>query len=79
MYIATLQDAQTELAELIERALAGEEIIITRDAQPPVRLIILTNPQGTRRLGGAAGVVKFIAPDFNAPLKDFAEYGVSTV
>lgn len=55
MYIATVEQAQTELAQLIERALAGEEIIITRPRQLPVRLMVLTNAQGTRRLGGAWG------------------------
>jgi len=27
-----------------------------------------------RRIGGAEGVVLFMADDFNAPLEDFAEY-----
>ena len=32
-------EAKTQLSKLVERALAGEEVIIARDGEPAVRLV----------------------------------------
>ena len=34
-----MQDAKTNLSKLVERALDGEEIILTRRGEPAVRLV----------------------------------------
>ncbi len=35
----SITEAQARLAELVRRAEAGEEIVLTRDGQPAVRLV----------------------------------------
>lgn len=70
----TIHEAKTHLSRLIQRALAGEDIVIARGDQPLVRLTVLPEAQPQRRLGGAAGVILHMDEDFDAPLNDFAEY-----
>ena len=61
--------AKTALSKLVERAEAGEEVIIARAGKPAAKLVPLTRVQGRRRLGLLDG--KFRIPDdFNAPLPD---------
>ena len=69
-----IHEAKTQLSRLIQEALSGTEVIIARDNQPLVRLDILPQAKPERRVGGAAGVVVEMAPDFDSPLSDFSEY-----
>lgn len=61
-----MHEAKTELSRLVERALAGEEVIIARAGVPVVRLVPVV-PRGKRKLGQWAGRIA-IADDFEAPL-----------
>jgi antitoxin (DNA-binding transcriptional repressor) of toxin-antitoxin stability system len=70
----TIAEAERQLAHLIDQALAGEEVIIARGQQPLVRLAVLPGAWPPRQLGGAADVFVGIAPDFDQPLPEFAEY-----
>lgn len=70
----TVHEAKTHLSKLIQRALAGEEIIIARGRQPLVKLVALPDIQPQRRLGGGAGVIEFMADDFDEPLAEMEEY-----
>jgi antitoxin (DNA-binding transcriptional repressor) of toxin-antitoxin stability system len=75
MPTVTLEEAQAQLPELIDRLHPGEEIIITRDHQPVARLIGEARPEAKpRQLGTMKGSVLYMAPDFDAPLDDFKEY-----
>jgi prevent-host-death family protein len=76
MSTITLEVAQARLSELIERLQPGEEILITRDQKPVARLIGAATGHGKlpRRLGTLKGTVRYIAPDFDAPLDEFREY-----
>ena len=71
MYQVTLEEAQQQLPQLIQQALAGEEIVIALPEQKNVHLVVPDKPY--RLLGTAAGQV-YIAEDFDAPLEDFKEY-----
>ena len=63
-----LYAAKTHLSELVERAAAGEEIVIAKAGQPKARLVPLRTPARSRRkLGHWRGKV-WIAEDFDAPL-----------
>jgi prevent-host-death family protein len=59
--------AKTHLSRLVERALAGEDIVIARAGKPVVRLVPVK--PGARRsgFGSLKGRVR-IADDFDAPL-----------
>jgi prevent-host-death family protein len=63
-------DAKTRLSELLDRAAAGEEIVIARHGRPVARLIAY-RPAGRkrRRLGLLAGQLR-VPDDFDAPLPD---------
>lgn len=64
-----IHQAKTELSKLVERAEAGEEIVIARAGKPCRQLVPLTASRGHRRLGLLDG--KFHVPDdFNASLPD---------
>lgn len=62
-----LYEAKTRLSELVDRAAAGEEIVIAKAGSPKARLVPLARTPKTRRPGGWEGQV-WIADDFDAPL-----------
>jgi len=63
-----MHEAKTELSRLVERALAGEEVVIARAGVPVVRLVPIAQ-KGQRKLGQWRGKVR-MAPDFDAPLPE---------
>ena len=62
-----IHDAKTRLSQLVERAEAGEEIVIARAGRPVARLAPLAPRGRPRRLGLLDGRFR-IPDDFNAPL-----------
>ena len=64
-----LYDAKTQLSRLVDRAAAGEEIIIAKGGRPLARLVPLANRTQPRALGQLASEV-WVGPDFDAPLPD---------
>jgi prevent-host-death family protein len=59
--------AKSQFSKLVDRAAAGEEIVIARAGKPVARLVPLQNAQMPRRFGFLKGQIK-IAEDFDAPL-----------
>ncbi len=70
-----LRDAKSNPSELLDTALKGEEVVITEDDQPVLRLapVVGRNGKSRRKAGSAKGQIWF-APDFDNPLDDFSEY-----
>jgi prevent-host-death family protein len=66
----TIEEAQARLAELVSKLAPGEEVVITDNQQPVARLLPV-KPKAPRKLGTMRGSVKYIAPDFDAPLDAF--------
>lgn len=62
-----LYDAKTKLSELVDRAAAGEEIVIAKAGKPKARLGPLAPTRPRRKPGVWKGKV-WIADDFDAPL-----------
>ena len=62
-----IYDAKTRLSELVDRAAAGEEVIIAKAGKPVARLVPLRNRE--RIPGRGKGKVR-ISDDFDAPLSD---------
>lgn len=73
MRVVTIHQAKTNLSRLVQAAAAGEEIVIARGKTPMVRLVRIVPVPSKREFGFAKGLVR-VAPDFDAPLQDFAEY-----
>ncbi len=73
----TLEEAGTQLSQLIRAAREGEEVVITQDSQPVARLVPVpeTESEGRPRprFGSGKGLFR-MSPDFDAPLEDFKEY-----
>jgi prevent-host-death family protein len=62
-----LYDAKTNLSKLVDRAAAGEEIIIAKAGKPKAKLVpyrIRKKRRGGQNLLG----ITYIAEDFDAPL-----------
>jgi prevent-host-death family protein len=72
MHAVTLDEAKNQLVDLVDAAISGETVVITKDGQQ-VQLIPLPPPAGRPQFGSARGQIQ-IADDFNAPLADFDEY-----
>lgn len=64
-----LYEAKSQLSSLVERAAAGEEIVIAKAGHPRARLVPLEKP-ATARPRRPAGTlrIRHMAEDFDAPL-----------
>jgi prevent-host-death family protein len=69
MATVSVYNARAEFSRLIERALAGEDIVITRRGKPAVRLVPVEERRPPRKPGALKGKLKL--PDsFFDPLPD---------
>ncbi len=71
--IFNVAEAKAQFSGLVRRALAGEEIVISRDHKPLVKLVALAQPVRARQPGSARGRVR-LAPDFDRTPDDFKDY-----
>jgi prevent-host-death family protein len=68
-----MHEAKTKLSQLVERAEAGEDIVITRSGTPVVRLVALPKTSSLSSVRGVwRGRVR-IAADFDQLPDDIAE------
>jgi antitoxin (DNA-binding transcriptional repressor) of toxin-antitoxin stability system len=68
-----MHQAKTQLSKLVERAEAGEEIVITRRGLPAARLVPERRGQGFASLAGAWSDQVRIANDFDELPDDLAD------
>src|SRR3954447_17609276 len=61
-----LYEAKTRLSDLVDRAAAGEEIVIAKNGVPQARLVPLAS-RGEPRKPANAMRIRRIAADFDAP------------
>ena len=66
-------EAKARLSELIDAALEGEEVVISRRNVPVVRLTAVESARVRPVFGRLRGKVR-VPSDFDAPLADFADY-----
>lgn len=71
MSTVTIEEATASLTQLIHHLTPGDEVVITQDNRPIARLLPVEAPH-ERQLGTLRGTVLDMAPDFDAPLDDFA-------
>jgi prevent-host-death family protein len=65
----SLYEAKTQLSQLVERAAAGEEIVIAKSGRPRARLVPLEDTRALRVPGRGKGGWR-LRKDFDAPLPD---------
>ena len=62
-----IYDAKTQLSKLVERAEAGEEIIIARGGRPAAKLVPFRSKGVKRKPGRMRGRIR-LGRDFDSPL-----------
>ena len=67
--VFNLYEAKTALSKLVDRAAAGEEIVIAKNGKPLARLVSLQGANPARAPGGWEGKVR-VAEDFDEPLPE---------
>jgi antitoxin (DNA-binding transcriptional repressor) of toxin-antitoxin stability system len=73
MQTITVHQAQTHLAEIIEKLTPGEEIVLLQDNQPVARLVGESPAKPFPIPGRCQGMLNIVAED-DEHLKDWAEY-----
>jgi prevent-host-death family protein len=62
--VTNIHEAKTHLSRLVERAAAGEEIVIGKAGKPMAKLVQFKKPPPKRKFGAWKGKV-WLAPDFD--------------
>ena len=65
----TVHEAKTHLSKLIDRAIAGEEVVISRGREPVVKLVALSTPKPQRKFGALKGKIH-VSEAFFEPLPE---------
>jgi prevent-host-death family protein len=72
-----MHEAKTTLSKLVERAEAGEDIVIARNGKPVARLVPVTTSNSLAEVRGALRGRIHLADDFDELPDDIAEaFGV---
>ncbi len=71
--LVNVYEAKTKLSTLLDKTLAGEEVVTARAGKPVAQLTPIAPAVGTCsgvRFGGIPPAKLKLAPDFHAPLTD---------
>jgi prevent-host-death family protein len=74
MESVNIYDAKTRLSQLVDKAASGEDVIVSRNGKPLVRITRLADSRRQIRFGVLKQKI-VISPDFDAPLPDEALAG----
>ena len=67
METVNIYDAKTRLSQLVDKAASGEDVVVSRNGKPLVRITRLEQPKRRIRFGVLKGRIE-IASDFDKPL-----------
>jgi prevent-host-death family protein len=70
--IVNMHQAKTSLSRLVERALAGEEVVIARNGEPLVKLVPIDKAPERRIPGRYKGKI-WMSPDFEFTEQEIEE------
>ena len=65
---------QENISKLMEVAMSGEEIVITKNETPVLKLTAVSPHKKINRHAGSAKGLVWISDDFDQPLDDFKDY-----
>ena len=68
-----ITQAKSDLSNLLDLAIQGEEIVITQDNKPVAKISPIAPALRPLKRGSAKGKV-WMSDDFDGPLEDFKEY-----
>jgi len=69
-----IAEAKTHFSRLVQKAMLGEEVVISKDNKPVLRLVPMDQPKRPRKPGSGKGQLLYIAPDFDATPEAFKDY-----
>jgi prevent-host-death family protein len=67
MTTVNMHEAKTRLSQLVAKVEAGEEVVISRDGKPVVKLVRADPPNPPRVKAGYMKDQIWISPDFDEP------------
>ena len=67
METVNIYDAKTRFSQLVDKAASGEDVVVSRNGKPLVRITQLEGPKRRIRFGLLKGKLT-VAADFDAPL-----------
>jgi prevent-host-death family protein len=70
--IVNMHQAKSSLSRLVERALAGEDVVIARNGEPLVKLVPVRKERKPRVPGRGKGKI-WISPDFEFTDEEITE------
>lgn len=73
MYQIDISQATSSPESAFQTALSGDEIVITQNNEPILKIIRLNNPKKRRQSGSAKGLI-WMSDDFDAFLEELREY-----
>lgn len=73
MTTISINDAQSQLADLIHGLSAGDEVVITENGRSIARLLPVPTASGRPKLGSMSGTVRSMDNDFDEPVIGFGE------
>ena len=69
-----IAEAKSRFSELVRKAMLGEEVVISKDNKPVVKLVPFEQPGRPRNPGSGKGQILYVAPDFDETLAEFKDY-----
>lgn len=69
METVNIYDAKTRLSQLVDKAASGEDVVVSRNGKPLVRITQLQTARRQIKFGVLKGKVT-VGSDFDAPLPD---------
>jgi prevent-host-death family protein len=69
METVNIYDAKTRLSQLVDKAASGEDVVVSRNGKPLVRITRLQEPKQRIQFGLLKGRLK-VSASFDAPLPD---------
>lgn len=73
MVYIELDKAKLQIDVLIQKAIDGQEVVITDNAKPVLKLVPVVKTKIRRKAGSAKGMIS-MSDDFDEPLEDFRDY-----
>jgi prevent-host-death family protein len=65
-----IADAKSHFSEIVQKAMLGESVTVLKENRPVVKIVAI---KPAKRMPGTGKGI-WMAPDFDEPLADFAEY-----
>lgn len=69
-----IAEAKSRFSELVRKAMLGEEVVISKDNKPVVKLVPFEQPGRARKPGSGKGQILYLAPDFDETPAEFKDY-----